>query len=72
MPISGNDWELQIVGCINLCTSLPDATEPIDYAPSRRRSIAIIDDLRAFLGADFPTTNDEPIPRAFVVIDGEP
>ena len=28
--------------------------------------------LRAYLGAAFPTENDLPVPRAFVIIDGEP
>jgi hypothetical protein len=67
----GHDF-LASVGCINLCTSLPNAVEPIDYAPSRRRVIAVIDNLKSFLGANFPTRNDRNIPNAFLVIDGEP
>jgi hypothetical protein len=63
---------LASVGCINLCTSLPNAAELIDYAPSRRRVIAVINDLKAFAGAGFPTRNGRAIPNAFVVIDGEP
>lgn len=62
---------LASVGCINPCTSLPDADEQIDYAPSRLRVIAIINDLRAFADG-FPTQNGRRIPNAFVVIDGEP
>jgi hypothetical protein len=63
---------LSSIGCINPCTRLPLATETIDYVPSRRRIIAIIDDLKAFAGANFPATNGKRIPNAFVVVDGEP
>ncbi|HEX2077091.1 MAG TPA: hypothetical protein VHG08_05260 [Longimicrobium sp.] len=63
---------LSSIGCINPCTSLPDADEPIDFVPSRRRVIAIIEDLKAFAAAGFPTRNGRRIPNAFVVIDGEP
>jgi hypothetical protein len=63
---------LASVGCINPCTSLPKATELITYAPSRKRVIALIEDMKAFLGSDFPTKNGKKINRAFVVIDGEP
>jgi hypothetical protein len=44
----------------------------IDFVPSRKRVIAIINDLKAFADRDFPTKNGEKIPNAFVVIDGEP
>jgi len=60
------------VGCINPCTSLPKETEMIDFIPSRKRVIAIIEDLKSYLGDGFPTKNGKAIPKAFVVIDGEP
>lgn len=63
---------LSSIGCINPCTSLPNAAEPIDFIPSRRRVIAIINDLKAHAGTAFPTRNGKRIPNAFVVIDGEP
>lgn len=63
---------LSSIGCINLCTRLPDGRETIDYVGSRRRVIAVIDDLKAFLGGDFPSANGRKIPKAFAVIDGEP
>lgn len=63
---------LASIGCINPCTRLPQASELIDYVPSRRRVIAIIDNLKAFAGAGFPTTNGKRVPNAFVVVDGEP
>jgi hypothetical protein len=67
----GNGF-LRSVGCINPCMSLPDASEDITYSLSRRRTIAIIEDLKSYLGTDFPSTNGKKIPRATVVIDGEP
>jgi hypothetical protein len=63
---------LASVGCINPCTSLPKPSETITYISSRRRVISLIEDMKSFLGADFPTSNGKRIPRAFVVIDGEP
>ena len=63
---------LASVGCINLCKSLPNAYELIDYAPSRKRIVSLIKDLQTYLGQDFPTANGKEIPRAWVVIDGEP
>jgi hypothetical protein len=63
---------LASIGCINPCTSLPNAAEMIDFVPSRKRVIAIIDDLKAYAGAVFPTRNGKKILNAFVVIDGEP
>jgi hypothetical protein len=67
----GHDF-LASVGCINLCTSLPSAEEPITYSLSRKRIIAVIADLSNFIGTAFPKKNGEEIPNAFVVIDGEP
>ncbi|HEV2842930.1 MAG TPA: hypothetical protein VGW39_16535 [Chthoniobacterales bacterium] len=63
---------LASIGCINPCTSLPSAAELIDFVPSRKRVIAIINDVKAFAGSAFPTKNGKRIPNAFVVIDGEP
>jgi hypothetical protein len=34
--------------------------------------IALIEDLKGYLGDEFPDRNGRKIPRAFVVIDGEP
>jgi hypothetical protein len=62
---------LASIGCINPCTRLPDASEMIDFIPSRRRVIAIIEDLRSYV-ASFPDSNGKRIANAFVVIDGEP
>lgn len=63
---------LASVGCINLCTRLPDPSEPISFPGSRNRVIALIDDLKAYLGADMPKRDGRAIPRAHAVIEGEP
>lgn len=60
------------VGCLNPCTSLPNNSELITFKSSRRRVISLIEDMKSFLGASFPSTNGKKIPTAFVVIDGEP
>lgn len=67
----GKNEFLSSIGCINLCTSLPDANENIDYPGSRRRVIALIEDMRQFLG-NVSTNGDIAILNAFAVIDGEP
>lgn len=63
---------LASVGCINPCASLPNAAKMIAFVPSRKQIIAIINDLKAYIGDAFPTKNGRKIPNAFVVIDGEP
>lgn len=63
---------LSSIGCFNPCTSLPDATEMIDWNGSRRRTIAIIEDLRTYLGADFPAENNRNLPRSHFFIEREP
>ena len=63
---------LSSIGCINLCTNLPNSSEPITFTSSRRRVISMIDDMAAFLGPQFPTVNERKIPNATVVIEGEP
>lgn len=51
---------------------MPDASEMIDFVPSRKRVIAIINDLKQFTGALFPAVNGKKIANAFVVVEGEP
>jgi hypothetical protein len=67
----GKDEFLSSIGCINLCTRLPDESEPISYRGSRARVIALIEDMKAYL-AGFPTHNDRPIPNAQAVIEEGP
>jgi hypothetical protein len=68
----GKNEFLSSIGCINPCTALPNASELIDFTGSRARVVALIDDLRATLGAAFPTRNDRPIRDAWVVIKNDP
>jgi hypothetical protein len=67
----GKNAFLSAIGCINLCTRLPTAAERIDYRGSRDRVIAVIEDMKAFLGT-VPSSGDKAIPNAFAVIVGEP
>jgi Family of unknown function (DUF5675) len=60
------------IGCINLSRPLANTNADMDPADSRRRVIVVIDDLKSFLGNGFPKKNDQPIARAFAVIEGEP
>lgn len=63
---------LSAIGCIKLCKILPDVAEPISFPGSRARVIAVIEDMKAFFGAGFPTTSVQAIPGAFAMVDGEP
>lgn len=59
---------LSSIGCINPTTKLANADDDMAFVDSRKRVIAIIDDLKAFLGSSFPATNGSKIPNATVVI----
>jgi hypothetical protein len=63
---------LSSVGCINPAAALANAKADIDFVDSRTRVIAIIDDMKAFVGAPFPKKNGQLIPNTTLVIDGEP
>jgi hypothetical protein len=64
-PARGFLWS---VGCINPGKSLANANSDIDFLDSRKRVIALIDDLSSFLGSDFPRQNGKKIPNAKVVV----
>jgi hypothetical protein len=68
-PAEGWIWS---IGCLHLSTPLNGPSSNINYKDSRSRVIAVIEAMKAKLGADFPTTNNQPIPGAKVVIAGEP
>ncbi len=63
---------LASVGCINLTARLASGNTDINFVDSRERVIDAINDLKNFLGNDFPHFNGQPIANAWVVIDGEP
>jgi hypothetical protein len=60
---------LSSVGCINSTKALGGAGDDMEYLDSRRRTIAIIDDLKSFAGSGFPSANGRRIPNAWLVID---
>jgi hypothetical protein len=68
-PANGYLWS---IGCLNPASALSGPNDNIQWSESRTRVIAIIDDLKAFLGSGFPTSNNRKIPRCQCVIDGEP
>lgn len=63
---------LSSLGCINAAGALVDVNADIDPADSRARVIAIINDLKLFLGARFPQENGHVIPNAEISFYGEP
>ncbi|MEO8927531.1 MAG: hypothetical protein ABI306_10265 [Caulobacteraceae bacterium] len=62
---------LSSVGCLNPIKALA-AGEPMDFADSRDRVIAMIDDLRAFSPGAFASATGTRIENAWVIIVGEP
>ena len=59
-------------GCINPTGELATGEADIAFDDSRDRVVALIADLRAYLGPAFPEVNGHPLPRARLVITGEP
>ena len=59
-------------GCINLTGELPSGEDDIGFGDSRDRVVALIADLRAYLGPAFPKENGRPLPGARLVVTGEP
>lgn len=60
---------LASIGCINLTSALGDGSDDIPFEDSRDRVIAAIENLRDYLGNDFPRHNGRAIPRAKIVIE---
>lgn len=56
-------------GCICLSGELPNARSEIDFADSRSRVIAVIEDLRIFLADLFPHKGNATIPNASLLIE---
>ena len=59
------------IGCLNPTNPLNPA-DRMDFWDSRKRVIALIDDLHRFAPAAFEHKKNTPIPGAWAVIDGEP
>jgi len=62
---------LASIGCLNPAAAL-DPAQDNDFWDSRRRTIELIESLRAFSPASFVADESLPIPNAAVVIEGEP
>jgi hypothetical protein len=59
-------------GCIHPSGPLPNGDSQIDHNnESRPRVIALIEAMKAFCGADFPTVDGRRIPNCFCVIDDD-
>lgn len=58
-------------GCIHPSREIRSGRGRIDYGDSRMRVIAIIDDMRTFLGGRFPSQDGQRIPDAWAVIDDD-
>jgi hypothetical protein len=67
----GSGW-LWSIGCFNPGADLSAADGNLAWLDSRKRVIALIDDMKAYLGARFPASNNVRIPDAWMVIEGEP
>lgn len=65
-PGSGWQWS---TGCLNPSVDLSTPAKNINLNDSWARVIALIDDLKAYLGGSFPAGDNAPIPRATIVID---
>ena len=62
---------LASIGCLNPAAALAPE-EDNDFWDSRRRTIVLIDSLRAFSPESFVADESLPIPNAAVIIEGEP
>jgi hypothetical protein len=67
----GEDY-LWSIGCLNPGFNLHDANSSVEFNDSRDRVIAIIEAMKAKMGARFPRRGDATIPDAIIVIQGEP
>jgi hypothetical protein len=68
-PASGWLWS---EGCLNVGADLSTPAMNFAWKDSRSRVIALIDDMKKYLGARFPTGDNVRIPDAMIVIEGEP
>jgi hypothetical protein len=62
---------LSSIGCLNPTKPLRAASN-MNFVESRARVIALIDDLKAFSPQSFNKAQNTRIPKALVVIEGEP
>jgi len=60
------------IGCLNPGFNLTNANSSIEFKDSRARVIAIIEAMKAKIGAGFPSRGEATIPNAIIMIVGEP
>lgn len=60
---------LASLGCLNPAGDLATGDADLSFADSRRRVVALIEDLEHYAGDAYPAGNGQPIPRARVVIE---
>jgi hypothetical protein len=63
---------LMNVGTINLSKPLAGPADDIDFADSRARVISVIQAMKDKLGSGFPSSNNQLIQNAWIVIADEP
>ena len=56
------------IGTVNLSKPLAGAADDIDFEDSRARVISLIEAMKAKLGSGFPSSNNMPIPNAWILI----
>jgi hypothetical protein len=56
------------IGCINLTSNIADAQSNVVFSDSWARVVALIDSVRAHLGAAFPNGNNARLPNTSLVI----
>lgn len=60
---------LASLGCLNPTGELATAETDMCFEDSRQRVMALLHDLQAYVGDEFPASNGQNIPRAHVVIE---
>jgi hypothetical protein len=59
---------LMSVGCINLASNIANAQSNVVFSDSWSRVVALIDSIKAHLGAAFPNGNNISMPSTSLVI----
>lgn len=62
---------LMSIGTVNLSKPLAGAADDIDFEDSRARVISLIEAMKTKLGSGFPSSNNMPIPNAWILIADE-
>jgi hypothetical protein len=63
---------LMSIGCINLTSSISDASDDLNFRDSWHRTTDLINSISQSIGTSFPRTNNKQIPNSLIIIRGEP